>query len=617
MQIKLFKNIFLVLFLVFCFSFLLTNETKAIGFEPPPFNDLAYKGQYYNQSVSDSIIIPAGSSKEVIVRFKNAGTKTWLNAGDNYVSVYTVDSNYRESVFAGSDWISNSQVGKILQTTVPGEIAEVKINLHAPEKQGEYTEKFYFAAENKTWIKSTYFYLKIKVVEGKKKEVKVSSEFNEKEEVVTTAINDYKAQVIGYTSKTIKAETGGDKIKFKIKYKNTGSKLESYELYGKLQNTTESIIDDSWLGAEHILTKEVQVLSGKDTGWINFVMKAPSIVGTYKIDFNLGVDGVVISGSNAVINFKVLSDAPSDYIPASVIKKLTRELVEEPSIRVRLTSPTGPIKFKSVYEYQIFAGDVFKGDLPPNTIVDLKHYGAEDGVYSFKSKELSFSSKERIRFVPYNMDYYFNLPTLARTVTWKGSERFDTYRGVMEYVYSVKKDVMYIVNELPLSSYVAGIGEMSDSAPFEYMKTIMVAARSYAYYHINNGVPKDERTFDVYASTIDQLYLGYDHETMAPNAVMAQKETEGEMVTYLGNPVVTPYFGHSDGRTRSWSQVWGGQNKAWIVGVKTPYDTGKSMFGHGVGISMDDAAMHARKDDWDYEQILKYYYTGVEVDKIY
>jgi len=60
--------------------------------------------------------------------------------------------------------------------------------------------------------------------------------------------------------------------------------------------------------------------------------------------------------------------------------------------------------------------------------------------------------------------------TLARTVTWKGSRRFDTYRGIMEYVYSDKKDVMYIVNELPMSSYIAGIGEMSDSAPFEYMK---------------------------------------------------------------------------------------------------------------------------------------------------
>jgi peptidoglycan hydrolase-like amidase len=47
------------------------------------------------------------------------------------------------------------------------------------------------------------------------------------------------------------------------------------------------------------------------------------------------------------------------------------------------------------------------------------------------------------------------------------------------------------------------------------------------------------------------------------------------------------------------------------------YDKGKTMWGHGVGISGSDALARAGKDGWLYDQILKYYYTGVEVEKIY
>ena len=627
-KIGFFKKLFFsVAVLLYCSVGM--QSVQAIGFTPPPFNDLTYKGQFHSQTLQDPIEIPAGSSKEVVIKFKNAGSKIWNSAGSNYVSVYTVDPSYRKSDFAGSDWISNSHVAKILKTTAPGEIAEVKINLHAPKKTGEYIEKFYFAAENKTWIKSTYFYLKIKVVEGEKRDPSIPQDdpdITSTDEATPPNLplesggiskEGLKAQIAGYTKKTMVAKTGGDDIKFKIKYKNIGEKdWDEYELYGELQSSGEVITHSSWESEKHILTNEKQVLKENNTGWVSFTMKAPSKAGNYKINFNLGINSELIAGSNTVINLKVLKDAPSSYSPVVEVKS-DRKLVEEPNIRVRVTSPKSVVKFKSTFEYQIYAGDKFMGDLPAGTLVDLNYYGHEGGVYSFKSKEISFSVKERIRLIPTNMDHYFNIPTLARTVTWKGSRRFDTYRGIMEYVYSDKKDVMYIVNELSLSNYIAGIGEMSDSAPFEYMKTIMVAARSYAYYHIFNGVPRDQRTFDVYASTIDQLYLGYNHELMAPNAVKAQKETKGEMVTYKNNPVVTPYFGHSDGRTRSWSSVWGGSNKDWVKSVKTPYDAGKSMFGHGVGISMDDAAMKARKENWTYAQLLKYYYTGVEVERVY
>ena len=174
-----------------------------------------------------------------------------------------------------------------------------------------------------------------------------------------------------------------------------------------------------------------------------------------------------------------------------------------------------------------------------------------------------------------------------------------------------------MINELLLDEYVAGIGETSNGAAMEYIKALLVAARSYAYYQMNNGVPLDQRTYDVVATTADQLYMGYNSEVLMPRVVQAARATYGEMVTYSGTPVITPYFGHSDGHTRSWTQVWGGTSKAWLQPVECKYDVGESMFGHGVGMSAQDAAYRADKDAWTYDQLLKHYYTGVAVERIY
>ena len=162
-----------------------------------------------------------------------------------------------------------------------------------------------------------------------------------------------------------------------------------------------------------------------------------------------------------------------------------------------------------------------------------------------------------------------------------------------------------------------GIAETDNASHYEYIKAVLVAARSYAYFNIYNGTPQEKRTFDVYGSTIDQLYLGYNSEIAMPVVAKAAKDSYGQMVTYNNEPVTTPYFGHSDGYTRGWKEVWGGTDKAWLKPVEAKYDKGKSMYGHGVGMSCRDASFRAVKDNWDYEKILNYYYTDTAVEQIY
>jgi len=604
-------------FLSFLLFGCLTQSASALDFTPPPFNDLEYKGQYVGQSVSDPITLASDETKEVVIKIKNVGTKTWYNTGSNYVSVYTIDPNYRKSVFVDNSWISSSQVSKIIEITKPGEVAEVKILLNAPGKTGEYTERFYLASENHTWIKSTYFYLKIKVVSAVKTDVvsKETATTPPDVEEVADEVSDRAVKITRLTSRQIFAECGGDKINFEAVFKNLGKDLSGYELVLDNVGNDGYIYDSSWEDKQTVLQSSENIKIGASLK-TNFSFRAPAKIGMYKIIFYLKSNDEKVADSALKIYVKVKANAPTSYqsIDTTDTKKITRELVDEPNIRVGLQKAETPVKFQSNYDYYIYAGDTLKGKLPAKNIATIS-YTSE--WYRFKGAGIVFSSKDKIRLVPRDMNYWFTIPTYNRHVSWKGNANFNAYRGVMEYVYSPRKDVPYVVNELSLDTYIAGIGETSDASDIEYIKAILVAARSYAYYHINNGVPADERTFDVYATTADQLYLGYNAEVIGPNIVSAQKSTYGEMVTYDSEPVVTPYYGNSDGKTRTWLSVWGGTDKAWLQPVVAKYDVGKKLFGHGVGMSARDASYRASLDDWGYERLLKHYYTGVDVERVY
>lgn len=618
MKIKIFLNLFFALII----SCLFLSPVKALDFTPPPFKDSGYLGKYVSVSLAEPIQIETDKTKEAIVKIKNVGTKTWTATGNNFVSVYTIDPNYHDSALAADDWLSPSNPVKISQTTKPGEIATIKFKIKAPSKVGTYSEKFYLAAENATWIKSSYFNLTIKVVKSTTASTTVSN--NSK-----TSSTTYTGKVLGMTSKYLTAAMGGDQFNFSLKFQNLGKNdWQSYQLVGEVASST--IKDISWESSDIIITRSQKGEAGKDTGWINFKLRAPLLASDYDVKFYLKINGQKVAGTEEIVKISVLEDGADqeniNYTNTTTsavstttaetedVVLRTRALIAEPKIRVRLAKVDSLIKFVAPTSYKVYAGDEYKGELEANVLATLNFLKGDVSVYTFKSSQFNFTTTDRIRFEPENADDYFEVPTFARTITWKGETRFASYRGVMEFVHSDKSDETYIVNELSMNQYLNGIGEMSDDSPYEYMKALIVAARSYAYSQIITG--PTTRTYDVYASTVDQLYLGYNHEIESPNTVRAVTDTAGEMVTYNNNPVVTPYFGHSDGRTRSWKEVWGA-DKPWLKSVKTPYDKGKKMFGHGVGISMDDAAARARKDGWNYLKILKYYYTGVEVEQAY
>ena len=284
-----------------------------------------------------------------------------------------------------------------------------------------------------------------------------------------------------------------------------------------------------------------------------------------------------------------------------------RVLVPQPTVRVGLYKTSEAIKVQSDFIYEVWSGDVLQGAVQAGETMQLSY---AKGVYTLQSLGVEFSSKEYIRLVPVDPNSFFTLVNYSRPVAGRKKINFNAYRGVLEYRFSPKSSLPYIINELPLDLYVQGIAESSDGVPAEYSKALAVAARSYAYALI--APPTAKRMFDVYATTADQLYLGYNSEGYMPNFLAAAKATAGELVTYKSKPVITFYFSRSNGQTKS-----GGKDRPWLAPVAATYDKGKKMLGHGIGMSNTDAQLHAAKDKWDYKQILTYYYSNTAVEKVF
>jgi hypothetical protein len=581
----------------------------------PVIRDSTYSARFVSQSESDPIVIEAGKTKSVVFTFKNTGTAIWQASGNRYISAYTMEPRDRTSAFASPSWKSKKQTNAIAKITPSGGVTELAVEFTAPKAAGDYTEHFYLAAENYSWVKGGYFFVKFRVVPAK-----VASS------AVEASAPAYKVNRFIQSPETVEAK-GGEKVMLVLGLQNVGATAwNDYALVAPRpvsiasEGRLLSFADDTWSGPTTILKKSQPVPS---QGYVRETVqfRAPKHAGVYTAEFSLQVNGEDVPGGEITIPVTVTQDAPEYYVepfqttlPSPAAPQSYR-LPAEPRIRVGLWKPTDFVQFWSQESaYRVYDGENQIGILPANKLGILKY---ADGVYSFKGGDVDFSTTAYIRLEPdSNPDAVFTLMNFSRRVSWKGPNNFNEYRGVAEYRVTQDGNTLYVINELPLEDYVKGIGENANTSPMEYLKAQTVAQRTYAYYIMNSG-KHDKRNFDVVATTGDQLYLGYGSEKIMPRFVDAVAATRGRMVTYEGTVVITPYFGHTDGRTRSWTEVWGGAQKPWLISVRAEYDNGLRLYGHGVGMSQLDASRRAEKEGLDFEALLKHYYTGVVIERFY
>ncbi len=582
--------------------------------------DTAYSAVLVSQSVPDPITIPAGTSKTVTFTFKNTGTATWASTGNKFISGHTMESRERKSIFFASDWTNAKQTGKISGTIKPGQTGKMIVTFKVPvtAKVGDYTEQFYLAAENYSWVKNGYFFVKIKVTAAPK----TPAPANPAPPLVP--IETGTANRVFLNPKIVSA-VGGEPITVRFGYQNIGK--TAWTTGSVEQNGITNFADNTWVNRQTAFTRSIAI--DKDSFWRDeFVFRAPAKAGAYETKFTVNMKGENPTSATITIPVTVTNDAPSGYTEpfagtvSTGYEFLTESprLAVEPRIRVGLwKDPTNNTAVIQSIEddYNVLDATGVLGVLPKGQTGTMSF---KSGVYSFQSESVSVSSTSYLRAEPLsNLHAIMVITNYERKISGKSYKNFNKYRGALELRQAKdENNTLYVINDLNFEDYMAGMGENSNASPVEYLKAQAVAQRTYAYF-VQNTTKHDARYFDVVAHTGDQLYLGANNEPEMPRFIDAVNATRGMMVTYNNDVVITPYFGNSDGRTRSWTQAWGGSAKPWLVPVVATYDErdNKKMFGHGVGMSQRDAAIRADEEKLDWVQLIKYYYTGTELHKIY
>jgi len=241
------------------------------------------------------------------------------------------------------------------------------------------------------------------------------------------------------------------------------------------------------------------------------------------------------------------------------------------------------------------------------------------GVYTLQAPGVNRSGTSHIRMTSpgggiMQVTSYHDVPG------WNPGLDDNRFRGSIEVRYSPASGKVWVINELPVESYMMGIAETSSGSPAEFLKTMTVAARSYAIWHLDrSGKYGASEIFHLKNSRNgngdDQVYKGYGLEARFPDLVNAVNSTSGQVVTYAGAVAMTSYFSNSDGRTRSAQEVWGASYWPWLQSVPDPDCIGMPLNGHGVGLSGTGALAAAGRGS-SYTAILGYYYTGTAVSPV-
>lgn len=240
-----------------------------------------------------------------------------------------------------------------------------------------------------------------------------------------------------------------------------------------------------------------------------------------------------------------------------------------------------------------------------NTILEIKIW---DKTYT--GKEIQFSHS------------VVRIDSWSRVPDWDKNKKYNDnlFRDTIRVINQNGK--LLVINDLPLEWYLKGMWEVSNSDPSEKIKTIVVAARSYARWYMDPLHRKfSTRLYDGSDNPDEfQKYLGYSYEMRSPQVSKMVDVTRNQVIIYAGSLIKPWYHSSSDGRTLSALEYC--QNSGWKNCTDTPYlqsvvDPGwvwHIRSGHGVGISGIGATYWAGQG-WDYPKIIQYYLKGVEIMK--
>ena len=473
----------------------------------------------------------------------------------------------------------------------------------------------------------------------------------------------YRAELVDTSySGTIRAQAGKD-MTLEVSFKNTGTKTwHNDDSKFVTLDVSEPYLRESpfwhkwwrtWDCPAWLLESEV---APGEIGTFIFAIHIPTTPGEYTENFRLAAtDEAWIPGGGLTIRFSAINSTYSGVAekskevvttPATEVEDV--EVIEEvadprfdptrykvkslddftkmslplplnevnpdngPNVRIGLYSTEEAVVISSTETYKVY-------DAKDKLLVTKFNGGELKAKFDFKTKflklyggndKLLITTNGALRFVSNDENIPLEIPTnKTNTNSW---QQYTLFKGVLELRYT-DDDTFWIINELPVEDYLKGSAECGNNNPSAYLEAMAIAERSYALQRLLNNGKHAVRNFDLVSHTGDQVYRGYSRELTQPNVVKAVNDTNGVVITYNNDVVITPYFAHSNGWTLSWPDAWGGTDKPWLQPVYVPVDDdGNGRFGHGVGMSAIGAKDMA-KNDYNFEEILNWFHTDIEL----
>ncbi len=539
-----------------------TTHTMDLGF----YVELPTLDFSVSSSDAPSSLKP-GESKTVTIKLKNTGNLTWEKSGDYAVKL----------VKSGTSSLTNATtLASLKETSVkPGSSGTFEFTIKAPTTGGTYTLYFSPSMSNSNAVVTGSGQISVKVSE------------TTEDAMITNKSTDWDFAPGETKSVWLQIKNTGSS-----KWSSTGSK--AFKLV--FTKPTGFTISTPKIG--------FQTLSSGTSSKLYFNVTAPTTAGTYEIGVRPRLGSSNLTTSAYTIKVTVGSTGSQEQVS-----------YEDP-IRIKLTPDNGvgtPI-LTSTSNFAAYDDTKLLKVFSANSRVRVTD---TDGSFKLTSGSGEWTASTNVRFQAED-EGIMTISTMSQPSSWDNTQNDNSFRGTIE-VTDIDGEAI-LINELEIEDYLKGIGEEPNSAPTEKIKTILVLARTYATYYSSAGNVKFAgMPYDLEDDpATSQKYLGYGFESRAPNVVKAVEDTAGKVVTYKGKVVITPYFSQSDGKaTKSAQAVWGWTNTPWLVSVPDTQctDTDGTFAGHGVGLSGCGAEALAEQGK-TFEQIIKTYYTGVEITKL-
>ena len=537
----------------------------------------------------------AGETDQISVKFKNTSSIDW-NRG------YDVD--LRPSNGSDSKILSTNDIGSINK----GRFKTVSFNIKAPSSSGTYTEYLVPSIDGDLYFDGEPIKVTVKVGGSSTSTSSSSARKTSKPLVLNSSVEVEAGETQSHTIELVnKTNQTWRKSNFRItKLGNRAVEVDNLSL-------KESTVKPGYAG-----TIEMDVRANKSGTYkyqLRFYNGKSLVYSTpYRLTVSTDGKGTVNNGTNS----KTESNENVKE-KVTVVRKVEAAKPQVasgslgPDIRIHLSVfDLEETRIKAHGLTEVYVDDARVGSITSRSNASVREYNSIKAKVTIDGK--TFTGKV-IRFVPTSNQGTVTVEDLENRPGWNKSLNDNRYRGVMEF--RMDQLELKAINELPLELYLRGVGEVSNGTHEETMKTILIAARSYAYHYITDGEKFRGRPYHLDDSPArSQKYIGYGFEKRSPNVTNAVKDTAGRVVTYEGDVIKVPYFSRSNGRTKSAKEVWGWTNTPYLTSVEDPYCEGQTPAGHGVGISGCGTDGMAKAGS-NHEDIIKYFLKGVELAEKY